>query len=300
MKKLSYYIAGLRLRTLPLSVSGIILGALLAGASGTFHTDIFCLALFTTLCLQIISNLSNEVGDMQKGTDNSNRLGPIRALQSGALSFQDYYRMIGLFIALSLLSGITLILLSFKEILRYDSILMFVLGGASIIAGIKYTMGKKPYGYQGLGDIFVFVFFGWVSTLGSFFLMTHKIPASLLLPASALGLLTTGVLNINNIRDRENDQLCGKKTIPVRIGEKNAKIYHTCLIIGAQLCMLLYALILSQGPADFLFLLTLPLFFAHLRYLWLYSGKQLDPQLKYLSLLTLTFALLSGTGFWIA
>lgn len=294
MTKIKYYIESFRLRTLPLSVSGIILGGMLAYAAGSFNTTVFSLALITTLCLQILSNIANELGDTLKGTDNSDRLGPIRALQSGALSLSDYRKMILCFILLSMISGIALIFTAFRSLLHTESVLMLVLGGAAILAAIKYTIGKKPYGYRGWGDIAVFLFFGWLSTFGSYFLLSHSVPALLFLPASALGLLITGVLNVNNIRDIENDSRSGKRTVPVKIGLRNARIYHGLLLLTAFTAMILFTFLQPNGLKGFLFLLTLPLFIVHFRNMWVHTGKELDPQLKFLSLSTLLFALLSG------
>lgn len=296
MKKLKYYVESLRLRTLPLSVSGILLGSLLAYAKGYFSGSIFLLALLTTLCLQILSNIANELGDALKGTDNENRLGPIRALQSGVLTRKDYRNMILLFVFLSVFFGTCLIFTAFRFLLSWESLLLFGCGALALLAAIRYTMGKNPYGYRGWGDIAVFLFFGWLSTLGAYFLLSGMVPASLLLPASAIGFLTTGVLNVNNMRDIDNDAVSGKCTIPVKIGIKNAKIYHTFLIGGALVCMLIYAFLFSEILPAFLFVVTFPLFFHHLRNIWLYSGRSLDPQLRFLSISTFLFALTAGLG----
>lgn len=294
MKKLKYYISSFRLRTLPLSVSGIILGCMLAGAAGFFDWTIFWTAIATTLCLQILSNLANELGDLQKGTDNEERLGPIRSIQSGQLTIKEFTRVIGLFAILSIVFGTSLIFSAFHSLLRVKSLIMLLLGGAAIAAAIKYTVGKNAYGYRGLGDIFVFLFFGLLSTAGSWFLMTHMLPAGILLPAAAIGFLSAGVLNMNNIRDIQNDARCGKRTLPVIMGEKNARIYQCCLVGGAILCMLLYSILNDNGLCGFIYLLTLPLFYLHLRNVWHKTGRELDPQLRFLSVSTLLFSILSG------
>lgn len=291
MSKAKYYIASFRLRTLPLSLSGIFLGTLLAKADGFFHTLPFVFAVATTLCLQILSNLANELGDLQKGTDNAERLGPIRSIQSGALTLTEFKRTIIVFVLLSVISGSVLVYTAFDSLFSRDGIIMLLLGGAAIIAAIKYTVGKNAYGYHGLGDLFVFLFFGLLSVMGAYFLMAHQINALLLLPASAIGLLSTGVLNLNNMRDVENDRACGKRTIPVLIGVHKAKIYHFILIIGAFVCMSSYVFLHNHTPSDFLFLLTLPLFIFHLIKVTNNQGRSLDPQLKVLSLSTLLFAI---------
>lgn len=296
MQKLKYYIASFRLRTLPLSLSGILLGSLLAYSAGYFRFTPFLLAIATTLCLQILSNLANELGDLQKGTDNEQRLGPIRSIQSGALSLGEFKRTILLFVILSISCGTALVFTAFDSLFTKDGLSMLILGGAAIIAAIKYTVGKSAYGYRGLGDVFVYLFFGLLSTTGSYFLMAHEIEPGIFLPASAIGFLSTGVLNLNNMRDIENDKICGKRTIPVILGEKNARIYHTILIIGALACMSIYTASRYQSLINLSYLLTLPFLAIHLRKVFLSRGRTLDSQLKCLSLTTLAFALLAGIG----
>ena len=296
MSKIKYYIASFRLRTLPLSLSGIFLGTLLAASEGYFNWAPFLLAVVTTLCLQILSNLANELGDLQKGTDNEERLGPIRSIQSGALSLKEFKRTILLFVLLSVLSGTALVSTAFESLLSTDGLIMLMLGAASIVAAIKYTVGKNAYGYHGLGDVFVFLFFGLLSVCGAYFLMTHRLSISIFLPATAVGLLSTGVLNLNNMRDIENDRLCGKRTLPVILGISKAKVYHFCLIIGAFVAMSSYMGLCGFRPFHFIFWFTLPLFLIHLKKVVQAEGRGLDPQLKVLSLSTLLFTLLAGWG----
>lgn len=294
MNKTKYYIASFRLRTLPLSLSGIFLGSLLAAGEGYFHWPSFLLAIATTLSLQILSNLANELGDLQKGTDNEERLGPIRSIQSGVLGLQEFKRTILIFIILSVIFGSALVYTAFDSLFSKDGLIMLILGATAIVAAIKYTVGENAYGYRGLGDLFVLLFFGLLSTAGAYFLMKHQILWSIFLPAIAIGFLSTGVLNLNNMRDIENDRHCGKRTIPVMIGIRNAKIYHFTLIIGAFLCMTIYAILKFQHIYNLLFLLTLPLFVIHLGKVACGHGRELDPQLKFLSVSTLIFALIAG------
>lgn len=298
MKKLKYYIASFRLRTLPLSVAGILLGSLLAASAGYFAWLPFSLAILTTLCLQILSNLANEWGDLEKGTDDEGRVGPIRSIQSGVLSVSEFKKIIGLFVLLSVISGTALISYAFQDLLSREGLIMLGLGGLAILAAIKYTVGKHAYGYRGLGDLFVFLFFGWLSTGGSYFILAHHLNAWIFLPASAVGFLSVGVLNINNMRDRENDLRHGKRTLPVILGIQKAKLYHTCLIFAAFVCMLVYTLHTGQGISRFLFLLTLPLFGQHLKKTYTFQGRSLDPQLRYLSVSTLLFSVLAGIGIY--
>lgn len=294
--KLKHYVASFRLRTLPLSLSGIFLAGFLAASRFEFHYLVFGLAVLTTLCLQILSNLANELGDLQKGTDNEKRLGPIRSVQSGALSVNEFYRVIVLFVLLSLFSGSALVYFAFSSLLDLKSVVMLLVGGTAVVAAIKYTVGKNAYGYRGLGDLFVFLFFGWVSTVGGYFVITQHVYATLLLPASSIGFLSAGVLNMNNIRDIENDSACGKRTIPVMLGVRGAKIYHFCLILTALICMSVYVALYVSGWGGYLFLLTLPLLALHLKRVYCCEGRALDNELRFLSLTTLAFALLAGVG----
>lgn len=300
MSKIKYYIASFRLRTLPLSLSGIFLGTLLASAHGYFQLLPFLLAVATTLSLQILSNLANELGDLQKGTDNEKRLGPIRSIQAGVLTLKEFKRTIFLFVILSLCFGAALVYTAFSSLFTPEGWIMLLLGAAAIIAAIKYTVGKGAYGYHGLGDLFVFLFFGLLSVAGSWFLLTHQITPAVFLPAAAVGFLSTGVLNLNNMRDIENDQACGKRTLPVLIGIPRAKIYHFSLIIAAFLCMLSYILLHNGNGYSYIFLLTLPLFVFHARKVYASQGRTLDAQLKVLSLSTLLFSLLAGAGMFLS
>lgn len=314
MSKFQAYIESFRLRTLPLSLSGVILGILLAKANGFFQLWPCVFALTTTLCLQILSNLANEWGDLQKGTDNQERIGPIRSIQSGALTMQEFKRMIILFVVLSGLSGLILVYFAFDSIFKPDGLIMLALGALSIIAAIKYTVGKNAYGYRGLGDLFVFLFFGLLSVCGSYFIMAHSLNAEIFLPAAAIGMLATGVLNLNNMRDIENDAQCGKRTVPVMIGLDKAKFYHCFLVIGSLLLFLIYAELnchalhhlhtMSNSGiftnytlcTNFMFLIAAPIMALHLRRVFGTEGRALDSQLKVLSLSTLLVAVLFGIG----
>jgi 1,4-dihydroxy-2-naphthoate polyprenyltransferase len=294
--KLKYYLDSFRLRTLPLSISGVLLGCFYALSKNSYHPHVFLLALLTTLSLQILSNISNEVGDLEKGTDNDQRLGPIRSAQNGTLTVQNLKNTMLLFVGISIISGIALIWSAFGTFTSYKSLQMLILGALAIVASIKYTFGKKAYGYVGLGDVFVFIFFGLVSTLGVLYLSIGYLPLRFILPASAVGLLSTGVLNVNNMRDIKNDARFKKRTLAVRLGEKRMKIYHLILIFGAFALMSRFAIVLNNGLLGFLFLLTVPIFYSHLSKVFRSNGKDLDGQLKVLSFATLLFSILSGIG----
>ena len=293
---LKHYIDSFRLRTLPLSVAGIMLGSFYATAAGCYRPVVFVLALLTTLSLQILSNISNEVGDLEKGTDNEQRLGPIRSVQRGDLTVQNLKNAMMLFIVLSVLSGICLVWSAFGTLISMPSVTMLVMGALAIVASIKYTFGKKAYGYVGLGDFFVFIFFGLVSTMGVYFIATGELPLSLILPASAIGMLSTGVLNVNNMRDIENDTEFKKRTMAVRMGAKKIKMYHLFLVIGALVLTTVYTVLQNSGTYGYLFLLTIPVFSLHLSKVMRNNGRALDSQLKVLSLCTLLFSFLAGSG----
>ncbi len=229
MQKVKYWIQAARIQTLPLSISGILVGSSFAYNINSFDNIIFFLSIITAISFQVLSNFANDLGDGILGTDNQ-RIGPDRVIASGKLSLKELKKGIVINVFISITFSYSLIKYSFKS--DYFLILIFlILSISSIVAAIKYTMGKSPYGYHGLGDIFVFIFFGYVSVFGSFFLQTKIINYELFILAAIIGFLCVGVLNLNNIRDIENDSAMNKKTIPTRIGFSNAKIYQTFLIL---------------------------------------------------------------------
>ena len=296
-RKIRSWLEAFRLRTLPLSLSSIILGGALAYADRPFSWLTTLLAALTTLFLQILSNLANDYGDFSHGLDNDERLGPARTLQSGALTPAAMKRAIILFSVLSLLSGIVLILSGTQGLLSRESLLFLLLGLLAIGAAIKYTIGKKPYGYYGLGDLFVFLFFGLAGVLGTYYLNTHRLPADLLLPASAAGFLATGVLNLNNMRDIEADRRHGKRTLAVLLGPRNSRIYQLLLLLSAILFSVIYVLRHYRTPWQFIFLIILPPLTGILKeVLSAASPQSLDPQLKKLALTSLLYALSFGAG----
>ncbi len=220
--KLNAWIHAARLRTLPLSVAGIIMGSSIALAEQQFNGTVFTLAMLTTLLLQILSNLANDYGDYTHGTDNANRVGPQRAVQSGVIKPREM-KMAVIFVSLlTVFTGTLLIGIAFNEMLSLRFFVFLILGLASITAAIKYTIGKKNFGYLGFGDLMVFIFFGLVSVMGSYFLHTLTFNVWVLLPATTIGLLSSGVLNINNMRDIDNDRHFNKKTIPVRLASEKS------------------------------------------------------------------------------
>ena len=246
MSNLKTWISAFRLRTLPLASAAVLIGASLADLHHSMDYTITALCFITAVTLQILSNLANDYGDFSKGTDSEKRVGNMRALQSGNITPAQMRIAIVLFVVCCLLSGVTLLYQASEGNINYQFITFFIIGLVAIAASIKYTVGKNAYGYSGLGDIAVFIFFGPVAIIGTFLLNTHfefnfETDWIILLPASAVGLLCTGVLNTNNIRDIENDEASGKRTIPVKIGLANARIYHTFLIVVALLSFYIYS-----------------------------------------------------------
>lgn len=291
------WLQAFRLRTLPLAISSILMGGFVAFSQGFSNLYILILALITTLFLQILSNLANDYGDSDKGTDNTNRLGPTRTVQSGAITKPAMLKAIIVFAVVSLLSGIALIYLAFGSEYIFRSLVFLMIGIVAIWAALKYTMGKNAYGYLGFGDLFVFVFFGLIAVGGTYFLIAGDFNPWILLPASTLGFLATGVLNLNNLRDHENDRQSGKSTIVVKMGFKLGRIYHLFLIISALVFMALYNLKFSTSRWWWLEMLTLPLFMVSIKNIFSASEpKLLDPELKKLALTTALFTLLFGIG----
>ena len=222
-----------RLRTLPLALSCIITGNAMAYYLGAFQWGIFFLSIVTTLLLQIVSNFSNDIGDSEKGTDNEDRIGPQRAIQSGILTPSELKKILKFTIILALVSGITLLLIS--NILWWEKLLLFLVGLIALWAADNYTKGDIAYGYRAYGDVFVFLFFGIIGVIGSMFLNVHQINNAALLPAIGVGCLTTSVLHLNNLRDMMNDAKSGKITVAIQFGYENSRIYFIVLIISGML-----------------------------------------------------------------
>ncbi len=284
-----------RLRTLPLALSCIGMGGFLAAADGFFVWYIFLLAALTTVFLQVLSNLANDYGDAVSGIDSAERKGPKRAVQSGVITKQQMQVAMLVFVLLSLARGITLLLISFG--LNWSALLFFFgLGLLSIAAAIAYTVGRKPYGYVGLGDISVLIFFGLVGVMGSYYLFAQQLRMELVLPALSCGLFSIGVLNINNIRDIESDQKAGKFSIPVRIGKKKAAVYHSILTWLGIVCAVAFVVLNFKNAWQLLFLMVVPLFYSISAAVNNKPSEQLDPYLKRMAISTLLFVLLFGIG----
>ena len=286
----------MRLRTLPLSMAGIVLGIMLACAGHSVPWYVIVLTILTTVSLQILSNLSNELGDWLSGVDGDERSGPQYSMQEGGLTEDDMRACIRVMVLVCCIFGLGMIRASFKTILCIESESLVILGGAAIWAAMHYTLGKNPYGYRGLGDLFVFIFFGLVPVAGGYFVCSHAIEPATLIPGAAIGLFSVGVLNVNNIRDMKSDA-ANRVTVPLKLGEHRAKIYHTVLIVGGWVLMLLYTILFTAGWTPYLYIITLPLYAKHLAGVWKRSGRELDPMLPMLVISTFIFALLAGTGY---
>ncbi len=289
------WISAFRLRTLPLALSCVGMGGILAASVNAFRLDIFVLCALTTVFLQILSNLANDYGDSVNGADHHGRIGPLRAVQSGSISSEVMKRAILVLVAMCLLSGLSLLLVSFGN--NWRAALLFLgLGVLSIVAAIAYTVGKKPYGYAGMGDLAVLIFFGFVGVMGSLYLFTQSLRWDYILPALSCGFFSMGVLNINNIRDMESDRKAGKYSLPVRLGRKNAILYHWLILSAGIASTVFFFLINDHSPPKWLFLITVPLFVFNGFSVSTKEAHQLDPYLKQMALTTLLYVILFGLG----
>jgi 1,4-dihydroxy-2-naphthoate octaprenyltransferase len=293
---LKTYIEAARLRTLPLSISGIIVAGFLAQFTGVFDLLIFILSILVTLSFQILSNYANDYGDGVKGTDNENRIGPKRAIQSGAISPAQLKRVIFVNALVSVLLSLTLIYVSFGRENLLLTLAFIGLGAASIWAAIRYTVGEKAYGYRGLGDVFVFLFFGLVSVLGGYFLYAQNFQIAFLLPGVSIGLLSTAVLNLNNLRDRDSDKISNKITVVVSLGVQRAKVYHTLLVLIPLLASLFFNYFFDLlAIQNFIYLIAFLPLIQNLVVVWNNTeAVDLDPELKKVALSTFLYSLLFG------
>ncbi|MFZ2398147.1 MAG: 1,4-dihydroxy-2-naphthoate polyprenyltransferase [Smithella sp.] len=294
---ISIWIEAARLRTLPLAVSSIITGSALARFDGAFHWRVFIAALLTAVFLQILSNLANDYGDAVKGTDNAGRIGPSRAVQSGAITPAQMRKGIAFTAFAAIFTGTWLIREGLSGLPLKDYIVFLFLGLASVIAALTYTLGKKPYGYSGLGDIAVFLFFGLIGVFGTYFLHRHELSWGAALMAAVIGLFSMGVLNLNNMRDIENDQRCGKITIAAKLGLARAKAYHSFLIISGLLGAAVFTALNYKSDGQLAIFLIFPIFIRDVHAVSkITDHRELDPFLKKLALSTFVFSILFGIG----
>ncbi|WP_291131999.1 1,4-dihydroxy-2-naphthoate octaprenyltransferase [Flavobacterium sp. UBA7682] len=292
---MKHWVEAARVRTLPLSVSGIIVGSFYAMSQGMFNWYIVAFALLTTLGLQILSNFANDYGDGVKGTDNNDRVGPKRAIQSGNITPQAMKKAMVVTSLITLVFAMLLIYFAFKfeeGYLKY-SFIFLILGILAIASAIRYTVGKGAYGYRGYGDFFVFIFFGLVSAFGVYFMFSKTIDWLLLLPATAIGFLSVGVLNLNNMRDEESDRKAGKNTLVVKMGGATAKKYHFFLVVSAMVLVLLFAFLNDFHIDQYIFVVAYFPLISHL--ITVYKNrnpKLLDPELKKLAISTFLLSIL--------
>lgn len=292
---MKHWIKAFRLRTLPLGILSIGMGSVFAYADRGFNGLICALTLLTTITLQILSNVANDYGDSVNGADNEFREGPERQTQIASISPQSMKRAMVLLAVLAVVFGVSLLIVSAVPI---KVLLLFLgLGLVCVAAAIKYTAGDNPYGYAGLGDLSVLVFFGWVGILGSYYLQLQSFHWQYVLPATTCGLFMVGVLNINNIRDIYSDEKAGKFSIPVRLGREKAVWYHWSLLVVGLVLTIVFVLLNYRGAIQFLFLITLPLLIVNGKSV---SEKkeamQLDPYLKQMVLTTVLFVISFSAG----
>lgn len=276
----------MRLRTLPLALSSVLTGAAVASHKIEEYGKVLALIITTTLLLQILSNLANDYGDSEHGADNAGRVGPIRAVQSGAISKQAMKSAIIVVSGTALLSGILLLYLAFGQ--REDwvtGLAFFVLGLAAIAAAVKYTAGDNPYGYRGWGDLSVLLFFGITGVAGTAYLLSDSFYYALLLPAVAIGCFATAVLNLNNMRDHQNDAVAGKRTLVVLLGFSKAKKYHHLLFVVGWVTLTTYVFAFAENSAMKAVLAVLPIHVLHLKRVQsVQEPQRLDPELKKIAL----------------
>lgn len=291
------WLHAIRLRTLPLALSSILMGSILAAFKDSYRLEVFILAAVTTIFLQILSNLANDYGDSIHGADNQDREGPIRAVQSGIITLASMKKAMILFAFLSLVSGLSLLYISLDDWLLF--FIFLGLGILAILAAITYTSGTKPYGYAGLGDISVFIFFGLLGVSGTYFLHTLSFDWINLLPAISLGLFSAAVLNINNIRDIASDTKAGKKSIPVRIGRRAAHTYNWCLIVGGNLSIVMFASLGSTWWAISPLLISPLMVKVAIGVSKGENPRMIDPFLKKMAISTLLWVIIFGLAWFI-
>lgn len=295
MASLKIWISAFRLRTLPLALSSIAMGTFLAVFVGNYNLSVFFLCITTTTLLQILSNLANDYGDSIHGADSKDRKGPQRAVQSGQISQKAMFQAVIISGILAFISGLILIIISIDSWQLFFTFLG--LGLLSILAAVTYTAGKKPYGYAGLGDISVLIFFGLVGVLGTFYLHTHDFRYDMILPALSCGFFAVAVLNINNIRDIESDRKAGKMSIPVRIGRENAVLYHFAILFLGLLSAVIFVCFHFNHFIQLSFLIIIPLLLRNaLAVRNKKNASELDPYLKQMALTTLLFVITFGIG----
>ncbi len=302
MNKAKAYLKSMRLRTLPLSLAGIIVGVAVSVPEFGFRPLLVLSLVFTTIALQVLSNLSNELGDALHGTDSATeRQGMHYSIMDGELTITEMKRLIAIVAVLCCVFGTAMIYLAFGTLFSMKSLFFFLLGALAIVAAMRYTLGKNPYGYRGHGDFFVFVFFGLATVCGSYLICSDSFSEPLVfLPAAAIGCFSMGVLNVNNIRDMKTDAAT-RVTMAIRLGARRARIYQLLLILFGWLFMLVFSILYLQKSSIssawlLIFVITLPLFVIHLRGVFSRTDKELDPMLPLLVMSTFLLSILFAIG----
>ena len=293
--KIKACLKSMRLRTLPLSLSGILAGAALSAPAAVTGTAVIVFLILTTIFLQILSNLSNELGDTLHGTDTAERQGIRYSIQEGEMTVPQMKRLIAVIAGLCCLCGLIMVWCSFGTLLAAEPLCLLALGAAAIWAAMKYTLGDNPYGYRGLGDIFVFIFFGLVSVLGAGYVCSHTIKPVWILPSAAIGCWSIGVLNVNNIRDMKSDAAT-RVTVAMKLGARRARIYQTILITTGWALMAIFSALTAEKWWEWVYFVTIPLFILHLRGVWTRTERSLDPMLPMLVMSTFLTSVLFGAG----
>lgn len=295
------WINAARLRTLPLALSGILMGSALAAFYGAFNLAVFVLAVITATLIQVFSNFANDYGDFQKGTDNHERLGPTRTMQGGEITIAEMKKGMIVVAGFSFILGVALVFAGTWAYSPKAFFLFIGLGILALLAAYFYTAGKRSYGYIGLGDLSVFLFFGLLPVIGVFYLHANWLETTIILPAVSMGFFSSGVLNLNNMRDIRNDMASGKITMAGKLGSHNARIYHMAIIAWGWITAVVFTLHQYESPWQWLFLLTLPLFLTDLiKISRVQDDRALDPFLKRLALSTLAFTFLFSIGLLLA
>lgn len=297
-KRIHLWISAFRPRTLFLAAAGIILGSGLALHVGKLDITTALLALLTALLLQLLSNLANDLGDYVKGTDRTGkRVGPMRTVQSGKITPLQMKRTIAFTTLITMFSGLVLLLRLFHIMGLKVVILFLVVGGLSLLSALFYTLGKRPYGYMGLGDFFAFFFFGPIAVIGTYYLQTQTIDFRAVLPSIGMGLLSAMILNVNNMRDIANDKFSNKLTIAVRLGLKNARRYHAMLMIIMYGCFLTYSILYANNPwYRFAYIIVYAYQFLILKQIFKKESEALDPYLQKTALSSFLLSVLFTVG----
>lgn len=285
----------MRLRTIPLSLAGVMMGIFIAFTLDRPSAATVVFLVLTTCCLQVLSNLSNELGDILNGTDTDRRQGIHYSIMDGEMTVGEMKKLIASVAAACCVFGLLMIRFSFGTLWGLEPLLFVLLGAAAVVAAMRYTLGKNPYGYRGLGDLFVFIFFGLVSTIGAFYICSHDLSGirSSVLPACAIGFFSIGVLNVNNVRDMKTD--AGTRvTVAMKLGLRRARTYQTVLIAMGWLCLAADSVLTASSWTGWLYFVTLPLFVLHLKGVWTREERALDPMLPMLVMSTFALSLLNG------